>query len=118
MTKYLITGGNQGLGYATVELLLKSPGNQIYLSSRDLPKGQAAVEKLSSNPKNDSSSSVKLVQINVTDDESIETAAKLGELQSLDCLINNAGIIGGEHGFFMVIGYSCGELEMAKLLKD
>jgi NAD(P)-dependent dehydrogenase (short-subunit alcohol dehydrogenase family) len=61
----------------------------VYLGSRDLQKGQDAAARL--NSKN-----VEVIQIDVSDEESIKTAKKnLGEkTDTLDVLINNAGIRG------------------------
>lgn len=87
--KFLITGANSGLGYYSAETLLRSEGNQVYITARDLTKGKEAISQLEkiSHP----SSKVHLVQLDVTDDASIEKAAALPELQELDVLINNAG---------------------------
>ncbi|KAK2731518.1 short chain dehydrogenase [Colletotrichum kahawae] len=90
----LITGGNQGVGYETAKnLLLSSAGYHVILGSRDLAKGETAAKGLLSTPgvKGTASS----VQIDVTDDASINEAASKVESEygRLDILVNNAGII-------------------------
>lgn len=64
------------------------------MGSRSLERGAEALEKLQGNPKNDKTSQVKLVQLDITDDESIKKLAQHEELQSLDVLLNNAGVNG------------------------
>lgn len=92
MTKFLISGGNQGLGFHIVAYLLQLPDNEIFLGSRSVERGEEALKKLQSNLKNEKTSQVKLVQLDITDDVSIKELAKHEELQSLDVLINNAGV--------------------------
>ena len=68
----LITGGNAGLGYLTVEALCQSSkAYTILLGGRSLDKAKNAVQKLQTeNPQ--SSSTLKSVQINIEDDDSIQ----------------------------------------------
>lgn len=92
MKKVLITGANKSIGYETARQLLQK-GYYVYLGSRELSKGQEAVEKLKSEGLNQ----VEVVQIDVSDQQSVNAAraeiAKKTEV--LDVLINNAGINGG-----------------------
>ena len=54
-----------------------------------------ALEKLQGNPNNDDKTSqVKLVQLDIADDESIKKLAQHEDLQSPDVLLNNAGVNG------------------------
>ena len=92
MKKALITGANKSIGFETARQLLQK-GFRVYLGSRNLENGQEAVEKL----KAESLNQVKAIQIDVGDSDSV-TAARAeigGETESLDVLINNAGILGG-----------------------
>ena len=68
----LITGGNAGLGYLTVEALCQSSkAYTILLGGRSLDKAKSAVQQLQKeNPQ--SSSTIKAVQIDIEDDESIQ----------------------------------------------
>ena len=83
MTVTLITGANKGLGYETARQLIER-GHIVYLGVRDVARGKAAASELGG----------QFVQLDVTDDSSVETA--LGVIAKneshLDVLVNNAGI--------------------------
>jgi NAD(P)-dependent dehydrogenase (short-subunit alcohol dehydrogenase family) len=83
MTVTLITGANKGLGYETARQLIER-GHTVYLGARNLERGEAAASELGG----------QFVQLEVTDDTSVETA--LGVIAQreghLDVLVNNAGI--------------------------
>ncbi len=86
MSRVLITGANKGLGYETARRLIEA-GHTVYLGSRDAERGRKAAEALGA----------RLVLIDVTDDASVDAAAKEVEAEGgLDVLINNAGIAGQE----------------------
>ncbi|MDN5283950.1 MAG: short-chain dehydrogenase [Mucilaginibacter sp.] len=88
----LVTGANKGIGLETARQLAQN-GFFVYLGSRNLESGLAAVEKL----KADGIGNIETVQLDVTDRESI-TAARVTIGQKtdvLDVLVNNAGISGG-----------------------
>lgn len=92
MRKVLITGANKGIGFETAKQLL-SKGFYLYIGSRDLKKGVEAVKKLQA----DGFPNVEVVQLDVTDENSVKTAREeIGKkTEVLDILINNAGINGG-----------------------
>ena len=83
MTVTLITGANKGLGYETARQLIER-GHMVYLGVRDVARGKAAASEIGG----------QFVQLDVTDDSSVETA--LGVIAKnethLDVLVNNAGI--------------------------
>jgi NAD(P)-dependent dehydrogenase (short-subunit alcohol dehydrogenase family) len=82
MTATLITGANKGLGFETARRLIAA-GHTVYIGSRDAERGRRAAELLGA----------RAVQLDVTDDASVEAAAKAIEPEGgLDVLINNAGI--------------------------
>jgi NAD(P)-dependent dehydrogenase (short-subunit alcohol dehydrogenase family) len=83
MTVTLITGANKGLGYETARRLIEQ-GHTVYLGARDVERGQAAASALGA----------RFVQLDVTDDVSVETALGVVAEQEglLDVLVNNAGI--------------------------
>jgi NAD(P)-dependent dehydrogenase (short-subunit alcohol dehydrogenase family) len=85
MTTTLITGANKGLGLETARQLIAA-GHIVYVGSRDTGRGRAAVASLGS-------PNARVVQVDVTDDASVEAAVKSIEADGgLDVLINNAGI--------------------------
>ena len=84
----LVTGGNKGIGFAICKGLLDK-GFTVFLAARNVEKGKAAVEKLSTD-----TNSVQLVELDITDDRSIKNAvASVSQItDALDVLVNNAGI--------------------------
>jgi NAD(P)-dependent dehydrogenase (short-subunit alcohol dehydrogenase family) len=82
MTATLITGANKGLGFEAARRLIAA-GHTVYLGSRDAERGRRAAERLGA----------RAVQLDVTDDASVEAAVKAVEADGgLDVLVNNAGI--------------------------
>jgi NAD(P)-dependent dehydrogenase (short-subunit alcohol dehydrogenase family) len=82
MTTTLITGANKGLGHETARRLVAA-GHTVYVGSRDAERGRRAAERLGA----------RMVQLDVTDDASVEAAADAIEADGgLDVLVNNAGI--------------------------
>jgi NAD(P)-dependent dehydrogenase (short-subunit alcohol dehydrogenase family) len=92
MTTTLITGANKGLGFETARRLIAA-GHTVYMGSRDTERGRRAAEQLGA----------RAVQLDVTDDASVEAAAKAIEADGgLDVLINNAGIEGRGAGNIVI----------------
>ncbi len=84
----LVTGANRGIGFEVVRQLA-SLGMTVILAARDLEKGIAAAEQLTSE-------GMKILprQLDVSSQASIEQlAAQVEELGRLDILVNNAGIL-------------------------
>jgi len=92
MKKVLITGANKSIGFETARQLLKE-GYFVYIGSRSLENGIKAVEKL----KAEGLENAEVIQLDVTDAQSVQEARnQIGsKTDSLDVLINNAGINGG-----------------------
>lgn len=85
MKTALVTGANKSIGFEIVKQLLDL-GYYVYLGSRHLKKGKQAAAQLKS-------ANVEAIQIDVSDYASIAFARE--KIDSLDVLINNAGISGG-----------------------
>ncbi|GJN72395.1 hypothetical protein PLICBS_006468 [Purpureocillium lilacinum] len=88
-----ITGANQGIGLETVKALLQSDKPYcIFLGSRSRSNADGAMADLK-DLLAETKSTVEPVQIDVTDDDSINAAAQLVESRvgKVDVLINNAG---------------------------
>ncbi|WP_369230468.1 SDR family oxidoreductase [Streptomyces sp. R21] len=82
MTTTLITGANKGIGHETARQLIAA-GHTVYVGARDAERGRRAAERLGA----------RFVLLDVTDDATVEAAAKTVEADGgLDVLINNAGI--------------------------
>lgn len=80
MTTTLITGANRSLGLETTRRLIDA-GHTVYAGMRDPGRGDAAREL-----------GAHVLQIDVTDLASVEAA--ISQLNELDVLVNNAGILG------------------------
>ncbi|RZJ67506.1 MAG: SDR family oxidoreductase [Flavobacterium sp.] len=87
----LITGANKSIGFETARQLL-ALDYRVFIGSRDLERGNEAVQKL----KSEGFADVEMLQLEVTDANSIAKAkADLeSRIESLDVFVNNAGIPG------------------------
>lgn len=91
MKRILVTGANSGIGLALTKQLVKDHGCHVYLGSRDVIRGQKAVDEV----KKTSGDTVELLNIDVSNEDSVRSAAealssKLGS-EKLYGLVNNAG---------------------------
>lgn len=84
----LISGANQGIGFAIAKKLAMLPSYHILLGSRNVEKGEAAARSLSS-------PNVEFIQLDITDNESISRAVQgaRSKYGRLDVLLNNAGVM-------------------------
>ncbi len=84
----LITGANKGLGYETARQLAKQ-NVRVLIGARDETRGREAAENLK-----DEGFDAEFVAVDVTDEKTLEAAAKYVEENygKLDILVNNAGI--------------------------
>ena len=92
MKSALVTGANKGIGLEVAKLLAQQ-GFFVYIGSRNLESGEAAVQQL----KASGLTSLEAIQLDVTSPDSIRAArAAVGvKTPVLDVLVNNAGISGG-----------------------
>lgn len=88
----LVTGANKGIGFEAAKLLAQN-GFFVYLGCRNLNNAQTAIDTLTAQGINN----VEAIVLDVTSEESVSKARRIvGEkTQTLDVLINNAGISGG-----------------------
>lgn len=86
----LITGANQGIGFATATVLGKVHGHHVIIGSRNAEAGAKAAAQLQADGVTASS-----VQLDLTSDASIDAAVGVIGKQygHIDVLINNAGIL-------------------------
>ena len=86
----LVTGANKGIGYE-IAAALGALGMTVGIGARDPRRGAEATEKLRAEGVD-----AFFVPLDVTDDESVTSAAALLEerFERLDVLVNNAGISG------------------------
>ncbi|KAH6877990.1 hypothetical protein BKA58DRAFT_426897 [Alternaria rosae] len=94
-TIVLITGANGGIGLSLATQLLDDAKYHIVLGSRSAEKGEAAVQQLQ---EKGLPGKVELLQIDVSDEASIEKAKNVveGRYGRIDALVNNAAITGEE----------------------
>ncbi|XP_003707007.1 carbonyl reductase [NADPH] 1 [Megachile rotundata] len=85
----VVTGGNKGIGFAIVKALCKQFDGVVYLTARDVNRGQNAVKQLE-----DQGLTPKFHQLDVTDENSISTFRDYLQKTygGLDILVNNAAI--------------------------
>lgn len=89
--RILITGGNSGIGLCTAEQLAKR-GAEVMLACRDQTRGQAALARIKNRfPE----AKVRLFSLDLADLASVRGCARRlnDELDGLDGLINNAGVV-------------------------
>ncbi|CAN5655044.1 SDR family oxidoreductase [soil metagenome] len=87
----LVTGGNRGLGKATVKKLVER-GLSVTFTSRDAKKGEAAAVEIRAQV---SGAKVDCIALDVLDRGSIRALAKTvaARPEPLDVLVNNAGLL-------------------------
>jgi NAD(P)-dependent dehydrogenase (short-subunit alcohol dehydrogenase family) len=85
----LVTGANKGIGYEIARQLAER-GFHVFVGARKLPEGKQAAEAIVKG-----GGSAEFVEIDVSDRVSIGKAAKAvaSEVDHLDVLVNNAGIM-------------------------
>ncbi|MFI0730360.1 SDR family NAD(P)-dependent oxidoreductase [Streptomyces sp. NPDC021225] len=85
MTTTFITGANKSLGLETARRLVEA-GHTVLLGARHRERGRAAAESLGA----------RFVQIDVTDDASVQAAAAdvAAHEGTIDALVNSAGVLG------------------------
>jgi NAD(P)-dependent dehydrogenase (short-subunit alcohol dehydrogenase family) len=86
----VVTGATGGLGYETALALAKA-GSEVILTGRDDRKGQSAIEKIS---REVAGAKVRYEHLDLANLASVaDFAQRMHARQSLDLLINNAGVM-------------------------
>jgi len=102
----LVTGGNTGIGRATVSALAQQ-GARVYVASRSRAKGEAAVAQIRAATENNA---VFFLPLDLADLDSVRAcaAAFLALDEPLHVLVNNAGVAGRRgltrQGFELMFG--------------
>ncbi|EFA86381.1 hypothetical protein PPL_00173 [Heterostelium album PN500] len=88
----IVTGSNIGIGFATVQHLLKMNPDRIVMACRNMEKAKEAISKL----QNDNGVAIEAWQLDISSFESIKSFVKRYQDSSLPLhiLINNAGLGG------------------------
>ena len=103
---FLVTGGNTGIGRATVEALA-GRGARVYLAARSRPKGETAAAEVRASARNDE---VWFLPLDLADLDSVRACAAgfLARDEPLHVLVNNAGVAGRSgltrQGFELMFG--------------
>ena len=88
---FLITGASRGIGFELARQLLAS-GRHVIATCRD-PESATFLHRLQEESSGDA---LRVIQLDVTDPESVSQLAKQVDDLVIDVLVNNAGIMGGE----------------------
>eukprot|EP00558_Chaetoceros_sp_UNC1202_P002261 CAMPEP_0197261146 /NCGR_PEP_ID=MMETSP1429-20130617/84396_1 /TAXON_ID=49237 /ORGANISM="Chaetoceros sp., Strain UNC1202" /LENGTH=274 /DNA_ID=CAMNT_0042725403 /DNA_START=18 /DNA_END=842 /DNA_ORIENTATION=+ len=94
--RVLVTGGNQGIGFALCKQLAIEHNCHVHLTARTPEKGLAAVAKINASLPPSCTGSVDFIPLDTTSDASVaaafeQTRAKCGD-EKLYGIVNNAGI--------------------------
>ncbi|KAJ5297652.1 hypothetical protein PENANT_c005G02222 [Penicillium antarcticum] len=89
-TIVLITGANQGIGYATTKTIAFQPGYHVIMACRNLSKGHEACSQLEATAMK---GALSVVQLDVENDTSISKAVESvsNKFGRIDVFISNAG---------------------------
>jgi NAD(P)-dependent dehydrogenase (short-subunit alcohol dehydrogenase family) len=90
----LVTGANKGIGFEVARQLARK-GFHVFLGARNEKAGQAAADKLRSEGAKEDYAEITFLKIDVSKPDSIRHAAEefSTKSDSLDTLVNNAGIL-------------------------
>ncbi len=103
---FLVTGGNTGIGRATVTALAQR-GGRVFLTARSAAKGEPAVAEIKAATGNDA---VFFLPLDLADTDSVRSCASafLARGEPLHVLVNNAGVAGQRgltrQGFELMFG--------------
>jgi len=81
--RVIVTGGNSGVGKATVAALAAA-GHSVVMACRTIPKGEQAAEEMSGD--------IEVRHLDLADLSSVRAFAD--SIETVDVLVNNAGVLG------------------------
>jgi NAD(P)-dependent dehydrogenase (short-subunit alcohol dehydrogenase family) len=90
----LVTGGNSGLGEASLKAMAQHNPSKLYLGARSKSKALGAIERIRSSSASAQSVDIEFLELDLASLESVKTAAARvnKEAQRLDILMLNGGI--------------------------
>ncbi|KAI0711117.1 NAD-P-binding protein [Cerioporus squamosus] len=90
----LVTGGNSGIGFATIQHLVRK-GAKVYLTARNEERAKAAIERLQAESLEPGNGTVEWLELNLSDPRKAKASAEsfLKKETRLDVLVNNAGVM-------------------------
>ncbi|KAH9897011.1 NAD-P-binding protein [Cubamyces lactineus] len=90
----IVTGGNSGIGYATVQHLVRH-GAKVYIGARSEERARVAIERLRAEGLQPGNGELDWFQLDLNDPRKAKEAAEafLAKERRLDILVNNAGIM-------------------------
>ncbi|KAI0336796.1 NAD-P-binding protein [Cubamyces sp. BRFM 1775] len=90
----IVTGGNSGIGYATVQHLARR-GAKVYIGARSEERAKAAIERLRAEGLQPGNGELDWFQLDLGDPRKAKEGAEafLAKEQRLNILVNNAGIM-------------------------
>lgn len=91
MARVLITGAGRGIGLQLAQEFIEL-GHEVIATVRS-PQGRENLNRLADKYE----SAVEVYDLDVTKEESVEAFSKVINTRTIDILINNAGVIGGDN---------------------
>ncbi|KAI9059034.1 NAD-P-binding protein, partial [Trametes sanguinea] len=90
----IVTGGNAGIGFATIQLLARH-GAKVYMAARNEQKAKAAIERLRAQGIGPGNGEVLWLHLDLSDPRNVKNAAEefMKREARLDVLINNAAML-------------------------
>ncbi|KAI8986748.1 NAD-P-binding protein [Trametes punicea] len=90
----IVTGGNSGIGYATVQHLARR-GAKVYIGARNEERAKAAIERLRAEGLQPGDGPLDWFHLDLSDPRKAKLSAEafLAKEKRLDILVNNAGIM-------------------------
>lgn len=90
----IVTGGNTGIGYSTVQHLARH-GAKVYMAARNEEKAKAAINQLHKEGLNPGNGEVIWLKLDLSDPRNAKKAAEdfMAKEKRLDVLVNNAALL-------------------------